>query len=224
MGRIRGRAYSQDLRQRFLAARDRGLSARKVAALFEVSVSYMLRARQRRTRMGEVRALKARQVQTRRLAARGGALREKVAMRLDLTLIELCTWLRTEHAVSLGTTALWRELRRLGLTLKKKRSTRPSRSAPSSSRHCSAWRADQPQLKSWRLVFLDKTWASTNMTRRYGRNPRGRTCPAPVPRGHWKTSTFIAGLWADRLVAPMAFGTMHAESSATVSARCWHPR
>ena len=41
---IRGRAYSQDLRQRVLAASDRGLSARKVAALFEVSVSYVLRA------------------------------------------------------------------------------------------------------------------------------------------------------------------------------------
>ena len=132
---IRGRAYSQDLRQRVLAASDRGLSARKVAALFEVSVSYVLRARQRRTRTGEVRALKARQVQVRRLAAHGDALRETIAMRSDLTLAELCTWLRTERAVSVGTTALWRELRRLGLTLKKSRSTRPSRTAPTSSRH-----------------------------------------------------------------------------------------
>ena len=80
MDRIRGRAYSQDLRQRVLAARGRGLSARKVAALFEVSVSYGLRARQRRTRTGKVRALKARQVQVRRLAAYGDALRQKVAM------------------------------------------------------------------------------------------------------------------------------------------------
>ncbi len=103
---IRGRAYSQDLRQRVLAATDQGLSARKVAALFEVSVSYMLRARQRRTRTGEVRALKARQVQVRRLAAHGDALREKVAMRPDLILAELCIWLRTERAVSVGTTAL----------------------------------------------------------------------------------------------------------------------
>ena len=81
MNWIRGRAYSQDLRQRVLAASDRGLSARKVAALFEVSVSYVLRARQRRTRTGEVGALKARQVQVRRLAAHGDALRETIAMR-----------------------------------------------------------------------------------------------------------------------------------------------
>lgn len=74
MDRVRGQACLQDLRSRVLAASDRGLSARKVAALFEVSVSYVLRARQRRTRTGEVRALKARQGQVRRLAAHGDAL------------------------------------------------------------------------------------------------------------------------------------------------------
>jgi transposase len=124
---VRGQAYSQDLRSRVLAASDRGLSAREVSAVFEVSVSYVLRARQRRARTGEVRALKSRQVQVRRLAVHGDALREKIASRTDLTLAELCTWLRTDRAVSVGTTALWRELRRLGLTLKKSRSTRPSR-------------------------------------------------------------------------------------------------
>ena len=36
-------------------------------------------------------------------------------------------WLRAERGVQLGITALWREVKRLGLTLKKSRSTRPSR-------------------------------------------------------------------------------------------------
>lgn len=133
MDRVRGRAYSQDLRSRVLAASDKGQSARTVAALFDVSVSYVLRARQRRSRTGEIRALKARQTQVRRLAIHGAALREKIASRTDLTLVELCAWLRTDRAVSVGTTALWRELRRLGLTLKKSRSTRPSRTARTSS-------------------------------------------------------------------------------------------
>ena len=133
MGWVRGQAYSQDLRSRVLAASDKGQSARKVAALFDVSVSYVLRARQRRASTGEVHALKARQTQVRRLAGHGDALREKIAGRTDLTLAELCTWLRTDRAVSVGTTALWRELRRLGLTLKKSRSTPPSRIARTSS-------------------------------------------------------------------------------------------
>lgn len=52
-------------------------------------------------------------------------------------------------------------------------------------------------------MFLDETWCSTNMTRRYGRAPRGERAVAAVPHGHWKTSTFVAGLRADGIVAPM---------------------
>ena len=65
----RGRAYSQDLRSRVLAASDRGMSSRQIAAMFEVSISYAIKVRQRRDRMGEVGALKPRQVQVRRANA-----------------------------------------------------------------------------------------------------------------------------------------------------------
>jgi transposase len=52
------------------------------------------------------------------------------------------------------------------------------------------------------LVFIDETWATTNMTRRYGRAARGQRLVAPVPHGHWKTSTFVAGLRTSGLTAP----------------------
>ena len=123
----RGRAYSQDLRLRVLAASDQGLSARAVAVQFAVSVSYVVKARQRRDRTGEARALTPRQTQVRRLAGHGEALRGRVAEKSDTTLAELCAWLHKQHGVSVGMTALWRELARLGLTLKKSRSMRPSR-------------------------------------------------------------------------------------------------
>lgn len=55
------------------------------------------------------------------------------------------------------------------------------------------------------MVFLDETWCGTNMTRRHGRAPRGQRAHAAVPHGHWKTSTFIAGLRNDRIVAPFVF-------------------
>jgi transposase len=51
-------------------------------------------------------------------------------------------------------------------------------------------------------VFVDETWASTNMARRYGRAPRGLRLRAGVPHGHWKTTTFIAGLRTAGMVAP----------------------
>ena len=52
------------------------------------------------------------------------------------------------------------------------------------------------------MVFLDETWASTNMARRYGRAPRGERLRVGVPHGHWKTTTFVAGLRSSGIVAP----------------------
>jgi transposase len=51
-------------------------------------------------------------------------------------------------------------------------------------------------------VFIDETWAKTNMTRLHGRTPRGQRLHAKVPYGHWKTMTFIAALRLDRIDAP----------------------
>ena len=45
-----------------------------------------------------------------------------------------------------------------------------------------------------KLVFVDETWAKTNMTRLRGRAPVGRRLVASVPHGHWKTTTLIAAL------------------------------
>jgi transposase len=54
-----------------------------------------------------------------------------------------------------------------------------------------------------RLRFLDETWAATNMTRKYGRGPRGKRVVASVPHGHWKTITFIGLLGAQGIEAPL---------------------
>lgn len=65
------------------------------------------------------------------------------------------------------------------------------------------WQVEMLGLDPGRLVFIDETWAKTNMTRAYGRAPVGRRLVDFVPHGHWKTTTFIAALRADGLTAPM---------------------
>jgi transposase len=65
-----------------------------------------------------------------------------------------------------------------------------------------AWFEDQVELEPDRLVFVDESWASTNMTRRYGRCRRGERLRMSVPHGHWKTTTFIAGLRNSGIIAP----------------------
>jgi len=52
-------------------------------------------------------------------------------------------------------------------------------------------------------VFIDETGASTKMARRCGRSPRGERCRAPVPHGHWKTTTFVGALRLQGMTAPM---------------------
>lgn len=62
-------------------------------------------------------------------------------------------------------------------------------------------------------MFLDETGASTNMTRTRGRAPKGERCVASVPHGHWKTTTFIAGLRYNDITAPMVLdGPMDGEA------------
>lgn len=58
-------------------------------------------------------------------------------------------------------------------------------------------------LDPHRLVFIDETWAATNMTRRCGRAPSDRRLVAATPFGHWKTTTFLAALRAGGLTAPL---------------------
>jgi len=41
------------------------------------------------------------------------------------------------------------------------------------------------------------------MARRRGRAKKGERCRASIPHGHWKTTTFTAGLRLDGLAAPM---------------------
>ena len=52
-------------------------------------------------------------------------------------------------------------------------------------------------------MFIDETGASTKMARLRGRSPRGERCRASIPHGHWKTTTFTAGLRRSGLMAPM---------------------
>ncbi len=65
------------------------------------------------------------------------------------------------------------------------------------------WFEGQLDLDPDRLVFIDETWASTNMARTRGRAPRGERLRVAIPHGHWKTTTFVADLRNSGMVAPM---------------------
>lgn len=69
------------------------------------------------------------------------------------------------------------------------------------------------RLEPHRLVFIDETSTKTNMTRMYGRAPKGERLIADAPYGHWINQTFIAGLRHDGIVAPWVLeGAMNREA------------
>lgn len=64
-----------------------------------------------------------------------------------------------------------------------------------------------------RFVFLDETGASTNMVRRYGWAPRDQRLADAAPQGHWRTTTFVAGLRSTGIIAPLVLdGPMTGEA------------
>jgi transposase len=126
----RGLSYSQDLRERVLSADD--LSARQAAERFSVSVSYVIKARQRRARTGMETTRPRGYVRPRLLAGLDDVIQGEVERRPSATLADLRAWLAETHGRLVSTGTMWATLRRLGLTLKKSRSGRPSRIARTS--------------------------------------------------------------------------------------------
>jgi transposase len=129
MGWRSGQAYSQDLRDRVLAADG---SARAVATRFGVSVSYVVKARQRRNCTGEITTRPQRSHTPRLLAGLHDAILAYVGRHPDATLNELRTWLRDTHGIAASMGLMWNTLARLGLTLKKRPCMPPSGGAPTS--------------------------------------------------------------------------------------------
>jgi transposase len=65
------------------------------------------------------------------------------------------------------------------------------------------WRSEQKDWDSARLVFLDETGLNTKLGRLYGRARGGERCLGALPHGHWRTSTLVAGLRCEGMIAPL---------------------
>lgn len=122
-----GKPYSQDLRERVIAAMDGGAEAYTLAPLFRVSVSYIYKVLGRRRATGETTARRWAGGPKPKLAEQDEALRQRVAAEPDATLAELQAWLLDERGVRVSIGCLWKRLQHLELTLKKSRRGRPNR-------------------------------------------------------------------------------------------------
>ncbi len=106
------------------------------------------------------------------------------------------------RGLGLGYGTIQRFLIRHQMTRKKKTGHASEQDRPDVLERRQAWRASRTALDPAHLVFIDETWAKTNMTRSHGRALKGRRLHMGQPHSHWKTSTFVAGLTLGGMIAP----------------------
>ena len=119
------KAYSTDLRDRVLEDCDAGRGTRAVATKYRVSESWVRRLKQTRRDTGRVAPAGHAGGRTPGWVAYADRIREAVRLAPDATLDEY----RARFALPLSRSALARALAALGLSRKKSRSGRPSRTA-----------------------------------------------------------------------------------------------
>jgi transposase len=194
--------YSKDLRERVAAAVDHSEgSQREIARRFRVSLTFVFRLLRRRREAGTLEpkphggcpppALAPDELQ--RLA---GLIREQP----DATLEQL----RQRGGFSCSLTTLWRALRRLGLTRKKKTLHADERGRPDVQKRRRSFRREVKRIEPERLVFVDETGVTTAMTSAYAWAPRGERADASAPRS-WEAVTVIAAMGLDGVRAPLMF-------------------
>jgi hypothetical protein len=139
---------------------------------------------------------------------RGSKLDEKADFLLDLvavrpliTLREMQQRLYDERGLSAGIGTLWRFIAARAITFKQIPAR--FRTGPAGHRRSPRSLFDrQLDFHPDRPVFIDEPGASTKMARLRVVPHLASTC-AGVPHGHWKTTTFVAGLRLTGLTAPV---------------------
>jgi transposase len=93
--------------------------------------------------------------------------------------------------------------RRDGIAAKKKSLHAAEQDTEEVRRRREDWAEVTRQIDPSRLIFLDETGATTEMTRRYGRAIRGQRVNEGTPAGHWRTLTVLGAIRQSGWVATM---------------------
>jgi transposase len=185
------RAYSPDLRRKIIDAVGRGLTKTEVARTFNVSRSSVKRYVKMNNELGSLLPSKP----------PGSAPKiddtAKRLLELDLqerpaaTLVQRCTYLLKMTGISVGISTLWRTLKRMGYSHKK-------RSVGASERDQfdrAAWKvlvADR--IEADRFVFVDEMGSNTSLYPLCGWSPCGERARCSVPRNRGKNTTLMASM------------------------------
>jgi transposase len=220
------RPYSKDLRERVVAAVDHAEgSQREIARRFRVSPTFVFRLLRRRREAGTLDP-----------KPQGGCpppslgsddlqcLAELIGTQPDATLEPL----RDRGGFECSLTTLWRALRGMGLTRKKKTEHADERDRPDVRKKRRSFRRKVKPIEARRPIFVDETGVTTAMTPAQAWAPRGERARASAP-GSWESETVIAAMGLDGVRAPlMSPGSTNAATFESyveqVLVPAWHER
>ncbi|WP_076612137.1 IS630-like element ISRel6 family transposase [Rhizobium etli] len=207
------RPYSNDLRERVIAAVVDGQSCRVVAERFNIAISSVVKWSQRYRATGSVSPGKMGGHRRRVLEPHRAFIVEQIEQTSHLTLHRLKDELAA-RGVSVSHNAIWQFMRREGLSFKKTLFALEQGRADIARRRA-RWKAWQDRFDPKRLVFIDETWIRTNMAPLRGWGPRGKRLRGFAPHGRWRTLTFLGALRCDKLTAPCVF-------DGPINGECFH--
>src|SRR4051794_19630450 len=183
--------YSQDLRERVAdAVEHQEGSLRQLALRFCVSLSFLVRLLRLQRQTGSLEPRPHGGGQPPALDGQASErLRQILRGQPDRTLDELSQ----QVGVPCSRMAVWRTLRKLGITRKKKVLYASEQQKPEVQQKRLDFAKAVTRLDPERLVFIDEGGTTTAMTRPYGRAPKGERVVGSVP-GHWESLTLITGM------------------------------
>jgi transposase len=177
---------SDDLRARVASSVAVGRNCRETAVLFGVNVAGVVKWSQRQRTVGSAAARRMGRPSGRALDAQGDWLMERAGCGAPVSLGSLAAEL-AERGVRAAPVSIWRVLRAAGFSLRKTLFA-SEQDRPAIARRRAQWRKDQGRLVPRRLVFVDETWAKTNLTALHGWGPRGHRLIAKALHGTWRPS------------------------------------
>jgi transposase len=191
--------YSQDLRERVAdAVEHHEGSLRQLALRFCVSLSFIVRLLHLRRQTGSLQPRPHGGGQPPALDDQASErLRQLIRDQPDLTLEELSQ----QAGVPCSRMAVWRTLRKLKISRKKKVLYAKEQQKPEVQQKRLDFAKELTMVNPDQLVFVDEGGTTTAMTRPYGRAPQGERVVGSVP-GHWESLTLITGMRLDGVVAP----------------------